>query len=353
MKRLEKSLVHLDNLCGVSGEEELVLEGLKEELEGFYDEFFTDPLGNGVFVQKGGADRPRIALCAHMDEIGFMVRYIEDNGRLTIVPVGYHDNRMVVNQDLCIHTRDGMIQGVTGCKPNHLLSPEESAKVIPMENLSVDVGTTSREETEALGVRTGDYAHYNRQGYFLNGTKVYTGKSVDNRSGCAVLCEVFRQAKEEGIDLNLYAVGTVQEEVGIRGAGVIGHRLEPDLAIAIDVTIAGNVSGVELTEAPVELGKGAAIKYYDWDPGSAMGNNVPRKLIRALEEVAENQGIPYQREVLMGGGTDGWTMSLSGSGVRTCVISIPEAYMHTAVGTVHLEDMENCVQLILEYLKTL
>ena len=353
MERLAKTLSALDNTFGVSGEEEAVAAQIKKELEGFYDSCKEDALGNIILTQNARGGNKKIALAAHMDEIGFIVRYIDDNGQLLIAPVGYHDDRMLINQDVEIKTKDGMIEGVTGYKPAHMLKGDEGEKVIPFDSIYVDVGTLTRAETEKLGVRIGDYGHYQRTGKFINGGKIYTGKSVDNRVGCTVICEVMRRAKEAGIKNELTLIGTVQEEVGARGAGVAGFEVKPDVAIVVDVTIAGGASGLELSECCIELGKGPAIKYYDWDMGSTMGNNVSKKMTRAFEAVAEKNNIEFQREVLINGGTDGWTLATSASGVLTGIISVPQRYMHTAVGTVHIDDLEGAVDLILKYIQSI
>ena len=134
-------------------------------------------------------------LCAHMDELGFIVQHVEDEGFVRIVPVGFHDARMVVDQDLAIHGKKGAVHGITGAKPAHVLPPDEAKKAIPIDQLHVDLGTTSREETEALGVRVGDLATFARTGLALNGTRVFSGKAVDDRAGCAVMVEVMRRPR--------------------------------------------------------------------------------------------------------------------------------------------------------------
>lgn len=351
-KSLEYLLEKFDNIYGVSGDEGLVGKAMYEEMEGCYDEFYEDALGNHVFVKQGKNRDKKVMLCAHMDEIGYVVNYIEDNGMLRFLPVGYHDDRMAINQDMVVLTDKGLVYGITGSKPAHILTHEEQEKTIKIEDLFVDLGTTSREETEKLGVRIGDYICFNRKGYFLNNTKIYSGKSVDDRAACAVLVDVMHQLKDMDIEPTVYAVGTVQEEVGMRGAGPAAHKIQPELVLAVDVTLSGGIPGIELKQVSVEMGKGVAIKYFDWDPIYGMvGNNVQKKLTRRLVEVAEKNDIPYQRDVMLGGGTDGWSASLSGDGALSGIISIPSQYIHTAVGTVHLEDMKNISKLIVEYIK--
>ncbi len=145
-------------------------------------------------------------------------------------------------------------------------------------------------------------------------------------------------------------MAAVQEELGIRGAGPAGFRVQPDVALAIDVTLCGDVPGVDFGRAPIKLGGGPAIKYFDWAPEALIGNAVPRRLTNRLEQAADGAGVTYQREVLMGGATDAWAISLSGGGVLSGCVSLPSRYIHSAVGCVHLDDLEGAVELILAFI---
>ena len=219
-----------------------------------------------------------------------------------------------------------------------------------IEDLFLDVGTDSREETEALGIRPGDYMTFAREGYVINNGKYYTGKAVDDRAGCAVMVEMLRRLKGQQPECTLIMVGSVQEEVGIRSGGPMMANIDPDVMIALDVTITGDVPGIETRQCSQSMGKGPGVKFYDWDPVlGATGNNVPRKLTSAIIETAEKNGIPYQREVFTGGGTDAWSSAFAGKGYLAGGICIPQRYMHTAVGTVDLNDLENTVKLALEF----
>ena len=353
-KNLSELLVSFDNAIGITGYETEISRILKEEMEGYYDDWFEDVIGNQIFVNKGKTDK-KIMLAAHIDELGFMVSFIEDSGMVRFVPLGLHDDRMVIDQDLTIHTEKGDVFGITGGKPAHILTEEEQSKTMKIASLFIDVGTSSKEETEKLGVQVGDVISFNRKGFFLNGSTVYSGKAVDDRSGTAIMVEVMRRLKKEKIDnITVYAVGTVQEELGVRGAGVVAHRIKPDIAIAFDVTLAGGTPGFEPHEIPIKLGGGAAIKIFDWAfPYSFGGNAVPKKLSGALIKIAEEHKIKYQREVLMQAMTDAAAISLAGDGVLSGAISIPSRYIHSAVGVVDIKDMEACVELVVQYIKSL
>jgi putative aminopeptidase FrvX len=344
---LRTLMEELDAIVGVSGDEEKVAEYIVEQLSPAYPDYTKDDLGNHYFVKKGKKQNLSLMLAAHMDEIGFVVKHIDDKGFVFIGPVGYHDSRMVISQKLVIHTDKGPVYGVTGSKPAHIVSAEESKKAIPLEAIHIDVGTFSNQETKDLGVEIGDYVTFDSKGKFLNGGEVFTGKAVDDRAGCAILVEVMKRLAEKDIQPTVYGVATVQEEVGIRGAGPAGFNVQPSIALSIDVTLSGGTPGIEEKEIPVKLGSGASILFYDG------GLAVPKKVAKRLVKVAEAREIAYQRDVLFNGATDGKAISLSGKGVLTGTVSVPSRYIHSAIGCVHLGDMENVVQLIVAFIEDL
>jgi len=350
---LLQTLYNLDNAFGVSGDEGDVAQVLKKEMEGLFDEHIEDPLGNQIFVRYGTNRDKKVLISAHMDEIGFIINYIEDNGLARFLPVGYHDDRTAVNQDMVVKTDSGKkVLGVTGSKPAHIMTAEDHEKVLKIEDLFLDFGTESREETIALGVQVGDYLGFAREGYILNDGKYYTGKSVDDRAGCAILVETLKRLKGLDIEPTICMVGSTQEEVGMRAGAPIATRMKPELMLALDVTLTGDTPGVEINKCSQKMGAGPGIKYYDWDPIlGATGNNVPRRLTKRIIQIAEKHNIPYQREVMTGGGTDAWSCSMAGTGILAGGICIPQRYMHTAVGTVNMDDMEMTTQLLVNFLK--
>lgn len=351
MSKWEVLLKQLDEIPGVSGDESAVADYMKGHLLDCSDEHWADALGNQFFVKKGSRPDVKIMLTAHMDEIGFVVRHIDEKGFVFFHPVGYHDCRMVLNQVLAVHTESGQVTGVTGAKPAHLVSAEEAKRSIPLDAIHLDLGTTSRAQTEALGVQIGDFITFERKGQLLNGGKLFTGKAVDNRASCAILIEVMRRLKDRDIVPSLYGVATVQEEVGLRGAGPAAFAVQPDVALAIDVTFAGDSPAMHPHLPPMKLGFGPVIKHYDWTPDTGQGNNVPKRLTRKLVQIAEKQGIPYQHQTVLNGGTDAASMSLAGKGAVAGVISIPSRYIHSATGCVHVDDLENIVELVCAFVE--
>jgi putative aminopeptidase FrvX len=351
--RMLDLMLKLDAARGISGYEEAVAEIMHAELAPLSDEQTSDPLGNHYFTRRGAEGAPVLMLCAHMDELGFLVQHIEDEGFLRLAPVGYHDDRMLTDQVLEIEGAKGSVFGVVGTKPSHVVSAEERAKAIPLREMFLDLGTSSREETEALGVHVGDPVTFVRTGMPLNGTRVFTGKAVDDRAGCAVMIETMRRLSERDVPATVVAVASVQEEVGLRGAGPAAFRVKPDVAIALDVTLAGDTPATDFRQLPIRLGGGPAIKYFDWAPEATIGSAVPRRLTRRMEEAAARAKVPFQREVLLGGATDAGSIALAGAGTLTGCVSIPSRHIHSAVGVVHLGDMEQCVDLLLAFAELL
>ena len=342
-------LARLDAVRGISGFEEEVAALLRDELAGVADSHSSDPLGNQYFTLAGPAGAPVLMLCAHMDELGFLVQHIEDGGFVRLAPVGYHDDRMVTDQVLEIEGELGPVRGVVGTKPAHVTSPEERTRAFALKDLFLDLGTFSRDQTEALGVRVGQPITFVRSGELLNGTRVFTGKAVDDRSGCAVLVETLRRLAAERPPCTVVGVASVQEEVGLRGAGPASARVAPDVALAIDVTLAGDTPATEFRELPIRLGGGPAIKYFDWAPASGIGSSVPRRLTQLLERAGDAAGVPWQREVLLGGATDAGSIALAGLGALTGCISLPSRHIHSAVGVVHLDDLQRAVELLVRF----
>ena len=321
---LLRTLTKLDHCIGVSGDEKNVAELIKEEMEGLYDVYTEDALGSQYYIKYGRNRERKLLYAAHMDEVGFIVSYIEEDGFIRFLPVGYHDDGMAINQELVIKTAEGgFVYGVTGAKPRHLLSEEARGKAQKIEDLFLDIGTGSREEALRLGVNAGDYIAFAKKGHVLNNGSYYMGKSVDNRVGCAALIETMRRFKGAEPESTIAAVFSVQEEVGLRSGGPMMNNMDPDVMLAIDVTMTGDIPGMEKRQSPQEMGKGPSINFYDWDPElGATGNNVPRKLTNAIVKIAESEGIPYQRDVVMGGGTDAWGAAMAGKGYLAGGISI-------------------------------
>lgn len=331
-------LKKLSNATGISGFEGNIREIIKDELKDYVDEIEVDNLGNIIAVKKGKANGKKIMLAAHMDEIGLMVRYIDKKGFINFSKIGGINDQMLLNQEVYIHTDNGEVLGVLGSKPPHRMKASEKKKVIEYENMFIDIGAKDKEEAEKL-VKVGDPITIKHEFSPLQGS-VVTGKAFDNRVGCLTLIETLKRVNS---DATIYGVGTVQEEVGLKGARTSAFKINPDLAIALDVTISGDHPGIKEDEAPAKLGGGPVIVLTD---ASGRGIITHPKVKKLLIETAEKEEIPYQLEVSEGGTTDATAIHLTREGIPTGVLSAPTRYIHTPVEVVDLDDIENTVKLL-------
>lgn len=337
-------LKKLSDAPGVSGFEDEIRNIMINELKNHVDDIEVDKLGNMIATRKGNVDGKKIMLAAHMDEIGLMVRYIDKNGFIKFSKIGGINDQMLLNQKVSIHTSNGIVPGVIGSKPPHRMKEAERKKVLDYENMFIDIGASKREEAEEM-VKLGDTATIDQSFEALG--KLHMGKALDNRIGCAVLIEVMKRAKT---DATIYGVGTVQEEVGLKGAKTSAFKLNPDMAIALDVTIAGDHPGIKEEDAPAKIGEGPAIILTDASGRGLITHPTVKDL---LIKVGDEEEIPYQLEVSEGGTTDATAIHLTREGIPTGVISPPTRYIHTPVSVVAMEDVENAVKLILAVLAQL
>jgi len=340
---MKSTLEKLSNASGVSGFEENIREIIKDELKDHIDEIETDNLGNIIAVKKGKENGKKLMLAAHMDEIGLMVKHIDKKGFIKFSKIGGISDQMLLNQEVYIHTDNGKVLGVLGSKPPHKMKAAEKKKVIEYENMFIDIGAKDKEEAEEM-VNIGDSITIKRE-FSPLGRSLITGKAFDNRVGCLVLIEVMKQVKS---DATIYGVGTVQEEVGLKGARTSAFKINPDLAIALDVTIAGDHPGIKEEDAPAVINGGPAIILTD---ASGRGIITHPKVKKLLIETAEENEIPYQLEVSEGGTTDATAIHLTREGIPTGVLSVPTRYIHTPCEVISLDDVENTVKLLVAALE--
>jgi tetrahedral aminopeptidase len=332
----------LTELCetpGTSGREERIREVVHRELSGSCDAVEVDPLGNLIARRPGSGAGPRVMLAAHMDEIGFMVRHVDDAGFLRLLPLGGFDPKTLSAQRVIVHGREDLL-GVLGSRPVHLMSDEDKRRAPKLDDYYVDVGLPAERVQEL--VRPGDVVTRERQMARLG--DLVTCKSLDNRAGLYVMIEAVRELRDHACEI--VAVASVQEEVGLRGARVATQRVLPEAALAIDITLANDGPSAKPHERITELGAGAAIKVYDT---SAI---VPGDLVDHLVAVAEERDIPHQLEVLTRGGTDTRELQLSGQGAPAGCISIPTRYVHQVVESCHPDDLDACVDLVVAFCET-
>lgn len=340
---VKELLTQLSNAHGVSGSEGNVYDFIKKELKGFVDEIREDPLGNLIAVKKGNSFK--VMLAAHMDEIGLMVKYIDDKGFIRFAALGGWYAPTLYNQRVILHGSKGQCMGVIGGKPPHMMDEEERKRGVKVEDLFIDVGATNRDDVEAMGIEVGTPVTVDREFTSLNGTRV-TGKAFDNRVGVALLISVLKQVKSP---YTIYGVFTVQEEVGLKGARVSAYSVEPDIAIATDVTIPGDHPGIDMKDAPVEMGKGPVITIID---SSGRGLIADRRVVKWLTGVAEAKKIPVQVEVGVGGTTDATAIHLTKGGIPSTTLSVASRYIHSPVEVIDMKDLDAGIKLMVEALKT-
>jgi putative aminopeptidase FrvX len=333
---LVENLEKLSNAQGVAGREDETRNLMVKLLKPYSDKVTIDKMENVVAVKKGKKNGLKVMLAAHMDEIGLMVKNITKEGFLQFSKMGGIDDRILLAQKVNILTDKASLPGIIGAKPPHIQKEEERKKIVAFDEMFIDCGAESREDAKKMGVKVGDPIAFDAS-YIKVSNNIVMGKAFDDRSGCAAMIETFRQLNET--DCTVFAVGTVQEEVGLRGAVTAAFNIDPDVGIAIDVTVAGDVPGVREFDTTVKMGKGPALSVSD------SGLITHPKILRLLIETATENKIEYQMETGLMGTTDAARISLTRSGVPSGTISIPARYIHSPVGMVSLTDLEECAQL--------
>ncbi|RMF90770.1 MAG: M42 family peptidase [Methanobacteriota archaeon] len=333
----------LSEAHGVPGSEDEIRSIMREELEGCC-EIEEDVMGNLIAKKEG--DGKTVMLAAHMDEIGLMVRHIDENGFIRFITLGGFFDQTLLNQRVVVHTRKGRLPGVIGSKPPHLMEEKEREKVIKTKDMFIDVGAENGESASKMGLSVGDYITFDVPFRELKGG-LFTGKAFDNRLGCAVMMEVMKKVDTPH---RVYAVGTAQEEVGLKGARTSAYRIEPDVALALDVAPAGDFPGTKPEEASIKLNKGPVITVVD---GKGRGIITHPRVREGLVKAAKRLKTPYQLEVGEGGTTDATAIQLTRGGVLSGVVSVPTRYIHTPVEVASLSDVKNAVKLVLSYIEGL
>jgi endoglucanase len=358
-------LEELSNEFGPSGFEWEVQKILKKYVEKFADEILQDRTGTLIFTSKGFEQGPKIMIAGHIDEIGFQISAITKDGFLKFHQLGGWWDQTLLSQRVIIRTVEGkMIPGVIGAKPPHILEPEERKKVVVKDKMFIDVGCTSNAEVEEMGIRVGDPAMPDAtfeiwerprikkeedSNEKKDTVKLAVGKAFDDRLGSVITAGLVRKIKEEKIEHPniIYGASTVQEEVGLRGAKTAAQMIKPDIGIALEVDIAGDIPGVKDTDAPSKLGKGPTILTYD-------RSMIPNPRFRDFViKTAEELNIPHQLSLVKGGATDAGVIHLTDLGCPSIVIGIPTRHIHAHNGIIDLDDVDNAIKLILELVKRL
>lgn len=327
----------LSNSFGPPGSEDEPREILQVELEQFADNVEIDKLGNIFFYHNGREDAPKVMIAAHLDEIALLTTYIEDKGFLRFHSLGGIPASQLLGQRFIFKGRKDVLKGIIGTKPPHVMTDEERKKPVRMDDLFVDIGAESREIAEMKGCYLGMLGVYDTNFTEL-GNGYIRGKAFDDRIGCAVMAEAFKSLRKS--KCNIVAVGTVQEEVGLRGARTAAWQVEPDYGLALEGTFALDVPGSMPHKKSASLGKGPVITIAD---RSVIAHP---KVLGALIESAEADGIPYQFKKIPSGGTDAGAIHLIKGGVPSGVLATPCRYVHGPAAIAYIEDFDNTVKLV-------
>ena len=335
-------LSDLTELPGVSGNEVPVRDYIISRLL-LGEERTIDNIGN--LIAEIGGGHPHVALVAHMDEVGLLVSKVESDGSLRFRKVGGVDDRILVSRKVAVHSAKGPVNGLIGIKPPHLMvDPDEAKKTTPFDKLRIDIGTRSKRETDALGIKVSDPVTFEK-GMVRIGKDMVAGRALDDRVGCAILIEAFEQLRERKGAGRLTFVWSVQEEMGLRGAKVIANTLQPDYVIVVDTCSSGDSPGVDEGHLqPAILGGGAVIRLFD-------SMSIASPALREMaSKAAKAKRIPFQ-EVVAGGTTDATAVQESGSAVIP--IGVGMRNTHSTTEAVSLKDIDNAIKLVVELTRQL
>lgn len=326
-------LIELTKLDGISGDEQMVRQAILADIRDKGLQTHTDSIGN--LIVRAKTSQPgnfRVMLSAHMDEVGFMITGITDDGKLKFSTVGGMDPRILPGQQVRVGPK--AIPGVIGYKSIHLQDKAERENAVKMKSLYIDIGAKDREQAEGF-VTLGDYAAFAGEPVLFGNNRL-KAKALDDRVGCVIQMELLKEVWP----FELVACFTVQEEVGLRGARVAANGVQPDIAIILEGTTCADVPGVKDHEVSTALGKGPAISFAD---RTSIGD---RELIDHFALTAQEEGIPYQWKQTVSGGNDAGRIQTSGKGVRVISISAPCRYIHSPVSCLDTKDFENMFKLV-------
>ncbi len=326
------NLKELTSINGVSGNEGAVRDYIKDKISPYTDEIKIDAVGNLIAFKKGKSSNVNIMLAAHMDEVGFIVTGYNDMGMLKFHNVGGVDERILPGKAVLVGDKN--IPGVIGAKAIHLQDSEERKTNWKMKNMYIDIGAQNREEAEKL-VPLGEYISFHSE-FIEFGQDCVKTKALDDRVGCGVLMEALKSSYE----FNLYACFTVQEEIGLKGAGVAAYEVMPDMALVFEGTSCSNVPETEEYEYTTRLGEGPAITLID------RGTYPDKKFVNYIYNLAKKNDIDVQYKQTASGGNDGAKIQRTGKGVKVAIISIPCRYIHSPVSVMSKRDYENCKKIV-------
>jgi len=336
-------LEKLSNAFGPSGLEDEVVHILRKELEKCADETQGDKLGNVMFYHEGKKGYPRVMLSAHMDEVGFMITYVEDSGFLRFDTWGITNNIMP-GQRVVFKGERGFIRGIIGTKPPHIMTTDEQNKIVPKEDLFIDIGADNNAQANTKGADVGMMGVFDVEFMDL-GDGYFRGKAFDDRAGCVVLAETFKALQDS--PYNVVAVGSVQEELGIRGARTAAWQVEPDIGLALEGTFVADVPGTRPDRVSSKIKGGPVLTIMD------RATFTHPHILKTLIKTAKQKAIPFQFKKVPVGGTDAGAIHLTKAGVPSGTVAVPCRYIHGPVSIIHIDDLKNTIRLVTEFTKAI
>ena len=338
---MENTLKKLVEAESISGFEKNVRDMMAAELKPHVDEIKVDRIGN--LIARKGSGSPKVMICAHMDEIGLMVKYIDEKGFIRFDTIGGWDTKSLPASKIRIHGSKGIVTGVVGARPVHLIDTEEMKVPIKLKDMFIDIGAKDRKDVEKAGISVGDFI--TRFGTFdrMQGTRV-TGPGFDNRAGCTVLVEAVKRLK--GFKGTLYAVGTVQEEVGLIGARGSAFGINPDVGLTVDTAVAGDVPEIKPSEAALEIGKGPVMGIKD------AITFISPAVKKWLQDSAKKAGVNLQYEVFPFGAADSSVMPMVREGIPSGGVFVAVRHIHSTCEVADMKDIEDAVKLVVEAMKS-
>jgi len=356
--RGERAMANLDLLKKLteipapSGHEDKMISFIRDYVAKYVDTVEIDNIGNVIGMLKGTSEKaPRVMVSAHMDEIGLVIRRIEEEGFLRFERLGGTEPKALFAREVQILTREGIVEGVVGIRAHHLAAYQKELEQI--KDMYIDVGAGSREEVERLGIRVGDPVVFKPNMQILNG-KYVTSKAMDNRAPLLVLLETLEILSRKRPKATIYFVATVLEEFNIRGALPAAYKISPDFAICLDIAVATDTPDLKNLGADVRLGRGAALQMFSFHGRGTLGGLIPPpKLVEFIEKVAEEKNIPYQRSTFFGGLTEASFLPVLKEGIPAIDIGIPCRYTHSPAETVAISDLDAVRKLLVEFLSSI
>lgn len=347
MDKTEKLLKELTEASGVPGYESEVSEIITRHFKPI-GKLTKDKMGSIICEKPGKTKSPKIMFASHMDEIGFMIKHITKEGFLKFTPLGGWWDQVLLTQPVKIITsKKKEVVGVIGAKPPHLIPQDERSKVVLKKNMYIDVGATSKDDVEEIGIRVGDPVIPLSSFTELAVENTYMSKAFDDRVGCAVSISALQKLKGSSHPNTVFAAATVQEEVGVRGANTSVEMIDPDIAFILESDIAGDVPGIRPEESSTKMGDGPSLLLYD----SRMIPNL--KLRDLVIDTAKKEKIPLQFTTMEGGATDGSVIHIHKFGVPTVVLGVPTRHIHSHNSIIRRKDFDNTVKLLVALVKKL